>query len=202
MSGVPLRTVLEDLPDGGSAYVDRDWLSTGAEPSTTSVLLHDPARGFRFAGGDWIDAAAGDPDDCAWACFEALALDAAAAIGGARPVLVEGDGLLARRIRHHLPGGAAASGAAPVVAVDTTARSEGLVAASSAVADLGTVLLVATPMEGTLPFDLYQDVHRRGLRIVGVPGPAASTAASGSPPPTALQAGDPVDGSPWFVLRA
>lgn len=209
------------LPAGGAAYIDRDWLGAGAPPTVASALTFEPGAGLRWAGGA-VYPASGDPDADAFRMLDALAGRVAAAAreaarGASASVSVPGDGLVASRIRARLPAARVTVGEPPAVVVETTGSAEGLQAACAAVADLGTIVLAVTPLGGTLAHDLYVDVHRRGLRVVGVPDPTAPdptapdpTASDSDPTDAGISApatlerdeADVVPASAWLVLRA
>lgn len=206
--GMTLDALADGLPAGGTAYIDADWLLGSAPARVSSALVHDPERGMRWPGGEWCRSPFhADPDVSAWWLFDALGRVAAAAVAGMGPVAVVGHGLIAARARCELVN-AVSNGAettAPVAAIETSAQSPGLLAAVSAVADLGTVVLAATPLSSSLAFDLYTDVHSRGLRVIGVPDPVEV-----APPPdwqaefarpTPVGARGPTGVALWFALR-
>lgn len=196
------------LGPGGAAYVDADWLEPGGAHSIASAIVFDPARGLRWSGGPWLDAGA-DPDLSAWALIDAHARTVAQDLP-AGSVRVLGQGLLAARIRAALEAEVlerpvAASSGVPDVVVDTSARPAGLEEATTIVADLGTVVLTASPVaSGGYPFDLYQQVHKRGLRLRGAlavaEAPRLEQALPAFTPPGALQ-DESKTSSGWFVLR-
>lgn len=206
-------TSLEDLvgklPRGGAAYIDRDWLSDSAPPTVASAIVFDPDVGFRWAGGSLCPVSGDDPDTIAWRMFDTLAASVTAAVAGRGPTLVAGQGLIAARVRARLTD--LVNGGPPAAVVDTTGQAAGVAAACAAAADLGTVVLATTPLSSTLAYDLYVEVHRRGLLIVGVPDPdeiaATENLTNGHTrdlnPPTALKPSEPLDSSSsWFVVRA
>jgi hypothetical protein len=202
------------LPAGGAAYIDRDWLSDGALPRVASAVVFAPGAGLRWAGG--ADYPAGDdPDAAAWGMLDALAARtaeaASTAAGPSGSVLVPGGGLLAQRVRARLRSHDDAAGDSPAVVVDTTGSPEGLLAACAAVADLGAVVLAVTPLGGTVAYDLYVEVHRRGLRLIGVRDPTepdfaepdgAGPGTDAPAPVTLVRGAADVRASAWLVLRA
>lgn len=82
-------------------------------------------------------------------------------------VKVTGDGALAQRLRERGLDGDVDQ--PPLAVIETTGRGPELTAACAEVADGGTVVLAADAPE-PVDIDLYRDVHRRGLVLVGVSG--------------------------------
>jgi hypothetical protein len=85
-------------------------------------------------------------------------------------VRVTGDGALAQLLRDRGLDGDAVQ--PPLAVIETTGRGPELTAACAEVADGGTVVLAADAPE-PLDIDLYRDVHRRGLVLIGVSGQGA-----------------------------
>lgn len=81
-----------------------------------------------------------------------------------RPIEVLGDGELGDRLRLLL---GTSTGDRPATVVETTGTAAGIARAFERARDLGTVYLVA-PAEQPLPLDLHDEVHVRGLTVVGV----------------------------------
>ncbi len=96
-----------------------------------------------------------------------LIAEAMAAVGHvpADRVKVTGDGALARQLRGR--GLDRESAQPPLAVVETTGRGTELTAACAVVADGGLVVLAADA-PGPVEIDLYRDVHRRGLVLVGI----------------------------------
>ena len=208
-AGMTLDALADGLPAGGTAYIDADWLLGSAPARVSSALVHDPERGMRWPGGEWCRSSFyEDPDVSAWWLFDALGRVAAAAVAGMGPVVVAGHGLIAARVRCELVDAVSNGGdsIAPAAAIETSAQSLGLLAAASAVADLGTVVLAATPLTSNLAFDLYTDVHSRGLRVIGVPDPVEVVLPPACPAefarPTPVSASGPTGVALWFALRS
>jgi hypothetical protein len=86
-------------------------------------------------------------------------------------VRVTGDGSLAGRLRSRGLDGESTQPALAVV--ETTGLETALTKACGEVADGGLVVLAADAPE-PIAIDLYRDVHRRGLVLVGVSGRGAS----------------------------
>jgi hypothetical protein len=82
-------------------------------------------------------------------------------------VKVTGQGLLARQLRERGLDGE--TGQPPLAVVETTGLGPELTEACGVVADRGLVVLAA-PASEQVDIDLYRDVHRRGLVLVGVWG--------------------------------
>ncbi|MEV4380193.1 hypothetical protein [Streptosporangium sp. NPDC049644] len=97
--------------------------------------------------------------------------------GGVRAAEVVGTGVLASLVRRALP---EAGGRVPDVIVDTTGSARAVADALSRVARLGTVVLAARPTASALMVRTYQDVHVRGLTVVGVPWATGATVPTGS----------------------
>jgi threonine dehydrogenase-like Zn-dependent dehydrogenase len=87
----------------------------------------------------------------------------------AAPVEVVGEGPLARALQERLAGRLATSDARPAVVVETTGSGEAVAQALSSVADLGLVVLAGPSAEGGGALDFYEDLHVRGLTLVGIP---------------------------------
>ncbi|MGH9062435.1 MAG: hypothetical protein ACRD0L_00370, partial [Acidimicrobiales bacterium] len=66
--------------------------------------------------------------------------------------------------------------------VDTTGRPAVVVGATCRLADLGTLVLAGEWLGSPMPIDLYRDVHRRGLRLVGVGRPLPALALGETSP--------------------
>jgi hypothetical protein len=110
--------------------------------------------------GDRVDTT-GSPGRLAAAVSEALA-----GVERGR-VRVDGAGPLATELRALL-GAELPEPARPLAVVETTGTADGLRAACEQVADRGLVLLAAEADE-PVDMDVYRDVHRRGLELLGVP---------------------------------
>lgn len=92
--------LVEDLPPGSFAYVDRDWLPASAQPVPSLVIQSDGA--LTWCGGPPMNARnRPDPDTAAALVLLAVAQEAAAAVEDLAPESVEvsGAGLIARRVR-------------------------------------------------------------------------------------------------------
>jgi hypothetical protein len=145
------------------------------------------------------------PDTCAARALVAVAREVAGVIGAAATVRVRGSGAVARLIRDVLP--TTDSMATVEAVVDTTSDPAVLAEECRRVADLGTIVLAGELLDGSVDLDLYPDVHRRGLRVVGVAPPLTDgLLGDGEPLPDWLlpslccvAAGDVLPaGAPWY----
>lgn len=184
-----------DLPSGATAYVDHDWLTEGEVPA----LIVTGDGELRFGDGPPARLADGmDADAAAAAALGAVAREATSVAAEAGPAATQvlGTGALAQAVRRLLGVGPEPTDR-PAAIVDLTGDPERVVDATERLADLG-VLVLAGPASGRKhPINLYSDVHRRGLRLIGVAPPLAGGAAvderidlgtpirvrSGQPPP-------------------
>jgi hypothetical protein len=103
-----------------------------------------------------------------------VAKDAAVAVEGvpSASVAVTGRGLIAQHVREMVGCPAAASGAErPAAIVETTGDPGVIVEATRTLNDQGTLVLVGETLGRQLDMNLYPDVHRRGLTLIGVGNP-------------------------------
>ena len=204
MTSVALGVLLNRLGSGTSVYMDRDWIdATG----TVSSAILVSGEELRLPSGAARLVNSIDPDLAVWTMIDALAKTVAdVAVQHDAAPRVPGEGLLAARIRARIEP-TDDSKAPYAVVVETTGSAAGTDRACSIVADLGTVLFAVTPLDGTMPYDLYPDVHRRGLSVMGVPDPNGGSddpqvAADAFSPPTEILAGETgALTSQWFVAR-
>jgi threonine dehydrogenase-like Zn-dependent dehydrogenase len=187
-------------------YMDRDWID-GDGPMNVSSAIFVHGEEVRSPSGAMRLVGSSDRDRVVWTMIDTLAAAVAEEAGQRSAVArVLGGGLLASRIRARITMNDDVTEPAEVV-IETTGSAAGTTRACSVAADLGTVLLAVTPLEGTLSYDLYPDVHRRGLNLVGVPDPAGdSHHGQGSmdafSPPSQIASGEPSPPtSQWFVAR-
>jgi threonine dehydrogenase-like Zn-dependent dehydrogenase len=126
------------------------------------------------------------PDEAAARLVAAAARAVGAALANDDPADVEvlGDGALAVAVRLALGSGDAPQH--PRAVVETSGGAQAVVSALQRVADLGTVLLAAAPSPGSLPLNLYPDVHVRGLELIGLP-PSADPTDLTNPAPAAVR---------------
>jgi hypothetical protein len=197
-----------DLEQGSEAYIDADWL-VGHTEGTVPALLAQGGSLIRSWDGATFDYAAPTPQAGVAGAFSLVA-DAAARLAGAaeRPA-VEGGGLVAVLARHLL----GLSGGTDVVEADliVECRSdpESLRESTGRVADLGTVVLAGVA-DSAFPFDLYPDVHVRGLRLVALPLPLDLRPAEGFEPslpastePATVRLDESIpEGAAWYRITA
>lgn len=171
----PVLRTLEDLPLGYRAYVDADWSSSlgGGGPAIVAdgsgSLMWTPSEGMVVRELPVKDPDVAASRAIAWVADRATA--AARACG--RDIEVTGRGATANAVRRLLAVGPTVRPSEvgrPAGIVLTSAGVEELVAATQRVADLGRIVIAAEFREA-IAFDLYPDVHLRGLTLVGVPGP-------------------------------
>jgi hypothetical protein len=171
-----------DLSSGHVAYVDGAAASAGGDVDAFVVE----------AGG------AEDDPQVALGALVAPIRDALAGTSG--PTEVTADGAVGAVIRSERE--QPVSDAAPSVVVDLTGDPSVLRASTQRLADLGTLVL-AGPATAQLDLDLYPDVHVRGLRLVGAPGPLVAGTPVAVPPhvggPAAASVGVAVpSGAAWY----
>ena len=138
------------------------------------------ATATAFIDADWIRTSYGGPvpaledDDRAAAAGRLLAsADHIAGLVDSAPaggVEVIGAGLVAHEARTLL-GRRNGTGDRPAAIVDCSGDPAGVLDAIRRVCDLGVVVLAGEPLGRQLAIDLYVDVHRRGLRLIGAPRP-------------------------------
>ncbi len=169
------------LDNGLVAFVDREW--SLREESVPALLVGDAEvawwDGFDVCARHVIATKARDPQQVASDVIAALATTAVAAIADtARShAAVTGTGVVAASMRALIGVSAPSSRAGAghldderlPAALDTTGSSEEIMGLAARLHDLGTLVMAApqTPSSGAV--DLYSDLHRRGLRVVGVP---------------------------------
>jgi hypothetical protein len=144
--------------------------SSGPVPSLTvfpngSVAWYDgtPVRARELA----------DPDVTAALVLLAVAREAAASVTGVPvgSVEVTGTGLIANQVRALVGTASTWRAGHPSAVVDTTGDPAVIVDATRRVADLGIVVLAGEALGRKAEMNLYEDVHVRGLTLVGVAPP-------------------------------
>ncbi len=195
--------LVESLAPGWVAYVDADWIP-GWDSQPSVALLRGPNGTLTFAGST-VAAPDVSADQAAAVVLEAVAravVEIAAACD-AETVDVVGRGLIASRIRTAL---SAVGGAGPVdVVVDATGDPTNIRDALVRLRDHGTLVLAG--QSGRMSLDLYPDVHRRGLNLIGAPHPLDAIAETWTPvpsfePPTSISLGEPPPpGARWYRVR-
>ena len=183
-----------NLEPATEAYIDADWV---AEEGTVAALL---VSGDRLAASwdDTLQVASTTPLEDAGRALRAVA-EAAAAVAGAASAAVHGDGLVARWARELLD--VSASGeSAPEVVIELRSTPEALLESTQRVADLGTVVLAGAP-GSSFGFDLYADVHVRGLRVISLALPLSGLAArpvDALEEPTTVRVGERFPSAAWY----
>jgi hypothetical protein len=133
------------------AFVDADWIPLGYEGAVPCIAAGDAAgaAGRLLASARHIVALLSETSG---------------------PVEVRGDGLIAHTVRAALSD--RGNGAErPAAVVDCSGDPTYLLDALGRVSDLGLIVLAGEPLGRPLAVDLYIDVHRRGLRLIGAPRP-------------------------------
>lgn len=202
-----------DLPAGARAYIDADWIPAQGGP-VPALIVRDGAIGR--SGEPTTPLPVGlDADRAAAGALVAVAREAADAVASIDPrqVAVTGAGAVAAAVRAALGGATldAVPDAAGIAAVVEASGDPAVIQlACERLADLGTLVLVGEPAGRSMPFNLYPDLHARGLRVVGVApalggppvdAPRAEVDALASTMVTA-QPGTPLVPGAWYRLGA
>jgi hypothetical protein len=151
-------------------YVDADWVSFEGNAPLHGLAV---AEGRMFAlGAPEHTAQLADPAESGTRAAEILVAYAgrvAAALEGRDSVDIVGVGAAAALVR--LLVGATRESTRPEAIAVLSSDADEIPNALARLTDLGTLVL-ACPANGGGPLNLYDHVHRRGLRIVGLPGPS------------------------------
>jgi threonine dehydrogenase-like Zn-dependent dehydrogenase len=117
----------------------------------------------------------------------------------AGPVEVAGNGLLAHLIRTSLgvPASAGPAEEPPAAIVDTSGSPTQISDALRRLAELGILVLAGQSRARDLTLNLYTDLHRRSLTVVGAPAPAVN--GNGTVPEDWQAALDRAQGGPRRV---
>ena len=212
--------LVADLPEGHVAYLDADWTSAGPADAVPALVLGGGV--IQRAGAPSLPVPSGvDPDRAAALSLFAVAREAFALCEQQAPskVEVEGHGVIASAIRalaadQGTSGDGGAGTGRPQVIVDCTGEPAVILKATRRLADDGTLVLAGEPLGRQLDIDLYPEVHKRCLRIVGAPPPlvaGARTLNADSPDEATLdlfsrtlggaRSGVPLpDGAAWYRL--
>jgi len=207
-AGLALRA---ELPDDGVAYVDADVVLPGLADGVPALVVDD--RSARWDMGPEVELPAGmAADRAAHLAFGSVAREAAGAVDASGRTEVIGKGVVAAMVRRLVPqarGDGSGDDGPPRTIVDTTGDPAVLEAATRRLAGLGTLVLAGEPLGRRLSLDLYPDVHRRGLRLVGVAPPLADPmvlvdARDGVfvEPPMPVAGGIPLSPATWYRLSA
>jgi hypothetical protein len=188
-----------DLEAASEAYVDADWIGRGAE---VPALFVSDGR-LVASWDDALHVVSTTPLEDAGRALRAVA-EAAASAAGTASTTVHGDGLVARWTRA-LVEVSASGDSAPEVVIETRSTPEALLESTRHVADLGTVVLAGVP-GGSFGFDLYEDVHVRGLRVVSLALPLSGLAprpVDALEEPATVRVGEPLAPAAWYrIVRA
>lgn len=212
-----LEALVDMLPIGGGAYIDRDWFTAAAPPTVPSAVVFDPKAGLRWAGGSPYSLSSDDPDTIAWRMLDTPPASVAGALAGCGPTLVAGHGLVAlahpcaphpSRERRDLANGERA----PVAVVDAMGQAAGLAVACSAGRGPGNRRarsstagrhpcirpVLSNPSAGPADRRRARSGQDRGDR-----GPHDREPLRDLDPPSSLKPSDSLDSSSsWFVVRA
>lgn len=200
----------ESWSDEATAYVDSDW-AAGSIGAVPALVARDGALHWRE---DRLEIPNGEEADvAALACLLTVAADAVWAVRGAGAVSVVGRGVVAWAVRRMLSAPLVVDGARPDAAIDTTGDPRVLVESSRALADGGTLVLAGEPCGRSSTWNLYTDVHRRGLTLVGVEPPLGRRDGSQPPfddarrliadePPSPVAFGAALGAATWYRLEA
>lgn len=165
-----------ELAPGELAYVDAAWIGSADEGPLAVAAIHYLDGSVRFGDGPPVSVPDEvGPDAAARLALAAVAGEAAAAVDGVDPELIDvtGTGVVAGDVERLLgiTRGEAWRADRPQAIVDTTGNPVVLAAAFARVADLGIVVLAGETSGRELQYDFYPHVHVRGLRIVGLAPP-------------------------------
>lgn len=191
--------VLEvDLPAGSRAWIDRDWLSDSA-PHIVPALVLEPDGTLRFGEGEL-----GTGTSPMGAMADLVARVAAPA-AGLSCVEVLGGGAVAAAVRTLTGSKPLTENERPQCLIVVGGGADAIVAATERVPDAGLVVLAVERLGEPIEINLYRDIHRRGLRVIGVPGPTATAASAAGvdlPAPAPARAGEPLPNAPLYLLEA
>jgi hypothetical protein len=190
------------LEGEGAAFVDRDWLQDSSDRSIAALAVD--ADGQLHYGDRRLDAG-GSPEGRAASIMSAFVEDLLAAVEHTdrRYVKVTGAGLIAVELRRHLGALAQLEDGAPSAVVELTGSQAELVRATQKVAPGGLIVLAGESTD-ELNLDVYADVHRRGLRVLGVPLPVSRRGDGPEtlPKPVSVRSGEPLPPGLWYRVDA
>lgn len=199
VSGTPTLLIAGER----AAFVDRDWLQ-GLTDGVIAALAID-ADGQLHYRDRQVGGKDGSPEREAAAIMSAFVEDLLAAVMDAdrRYVEVTGGGLVAAELRGRLA--AAPRGEEPPsVVVELTGRQAELLRATRELAPGGLLVLAGESAAG-IDLDVYADVHRRGLQVLGVPLPVSGRRdrPEGTlPEPVPVRSGEPLPPGLWYCVTA
>ncbi len=155
--------------DDAVAFVDRDWVCS-REPGHIRAIVVDVGGQLWWGEERLRSIDEFDSGVLAGQTLATFAGDVAAAVPEPERTAtwVIGEGVVAAQVRALL-GGQGSGGTRPPAVVVMTSDPSDVAQATHRVCDGGIVVL-AGDCSGPLELNLYSDVHRRGLRLTGVPG--------------------------------
>lgn len=197
-----------DLEPGSEAYVDADWLVGRTGWAVPALVARGGSliRSWDGATSTYTAATAqAGVTGVFWIVAEAAAVRARAAD---RPA-VAGAGVVAALVRHFLGLVDSPDTVGGDLIIEPRSDRASLEESTGRVSDLGTVVLAGVA-DSAFTFDLYPDVHVRGLRLVGLPLPLDLSPAAGFEPslPPAIELAtarldEPIpDGASWYRITA
>jgi hypothetical protein len=189
---------------GGEAYVDADWLSGVAAGSAAALLVRDNSLTSTWDGQTLSLAASRADERVVAEALVHVAVAAAAEARSAQRPFVSGRGFVAETTRELL--GAQDAAETPDLIVETRGDPASLVESTQRVADLGVVVLAGVPSVDPFRFDLYPDVHVRGLHVVALPLVLelvqGSTGAQRRRQPVHVRLGEPIADAHWYRITS
>jgi hypothetical protein len=195
------RVFVGELGDGEEGYVDADWF-VGVTAGPVPAVVATAAAVVSTWNGQTIGLQQGRPAQHAVAdALTSTAAAASEAAASARRPVVRGNGFVAAAVRALLVSKETVE--EPDLIVESRGDPASLLESTRQVADLGTVVFAGVPTTGPFPFDLYPDVHVRGLRLVAVPLDLSAATRSGHDrvPPSEVRLGEPIGDAEWYRVR-
>jgi hypothetical protein len=174
-----------DLDQGITAFADSEWMSDGGP--VPALLVYAQGKVAWWDGAHIqterpvpMATAKSDPEAVATGVVAALARAAVAAlpVGSRSDVAVTGSGIVASSIRALLHGPSVLRDetdsegnfpVSPLSVVDTTGSPSVIMSVANRLVGLGTLVLAGARISDPSPINMYSDVHKRGLRLVGIP---------------------------------
>ena len=189
--------------DGGTsmALVDHDWIPTSEGSVCAPYVAADGAVWYRERqlSPEGTDATRRVAAWISSLVDEIVELVDGIAGGGLQ---VTGQGVTAERVRRRLGVSAITSTTSPLAIVEMTGKSAELQRATESVADGGLIVL-GGESDPLVEINLYKDVHRRGLHVLGAPSLGATREPGpddgrGFPVPVSVRAGHPLPSGQWY----
>lgn len=191
------------LDDGEAmAFVDRDWIPDRGGVVPGLVVDNDGALWWRERKLTAADTE--DPTALPAQLVSALADDLVSQVRDVAQGAVEvtGRGVTADEVRLRLAG-QLANGSSAQAVIELTGKISELLRVTGAVVDGGIVVL-AGEYVGPVELNMYTDVHRRGLRVIGVPdiGFERETPSDreGPPEPVSVLNGQELPFASWYRI--